>query len=382
MALIFQRLARNFIKNGYFPTDEISISRIAAMLEPCREGLTRICDPCCGEGIALAECAEDLISKGASVFSAGIELNAERASQAKALLNHVVHANLDECFFSQTQYHLLWLNPPYGDRITDQVMGAKEVKTGRDRLEKHFLARTLSSLVFGGVLVYIIPHYVLDTYLAKQLVRSLSDIAIYRLPEDQFKQVVIMGYRRRVETTTDAEQVAQLVAIAGNRELAPVLPDVPKVLEAGVNVPERIYRLPSGGAEFQKRVFELRSVNPTVEQVMEVAAVNKGLWPEFSQHFLQRPVVKRRPCRNLSEWHLSLTLAAGHVAGFVQSNAGEVLLVKGSTHKIKELSVSIQDDGDGNLQEVRTAIDRFVPIIKAIDVTPGSEQFGRILTIK
>ena len=372
MALIFQRLARNFIKNGYFPTDEDSISRIAAMLEPSGEGLTRICDPCCGEGIALAECAEDLRSKGAQVFSAGIELNAERAMQAKQLLNHVVHANLDECFFSQTQYHLLWLNPPYGDRITDQVMGAKEVKTGRDRLEKHFLARTLSSLVFGGLLVYIIPHYVLDNYLAKQLVRSLSDVSVYRLPEDRFKQVVIMGYRRRVEATADTEQVAHLVSIAENRELAPVLPEVP----------ERTYRLPSGGAEFQKRVFELRSVNPTVEQVMEVAAHNLGLWPEFSQHFLQKPAVKRRPCRGLSEWHLSLTLAAGHVAGFVQSNAGEVLLVKGSTHKIREQSVSIQDDGDGNLQEVRTAIDRFVPIIKAIDVTPGSEQFGRILTIK
>lgn len=372
MALIFQRLARNFIKNGYFPTDEDSISRIAAMFDPSSEGLTRVFDPCCGEGIALAECAEDLRSKGAQVFTAGIELNAERASQAKELLDHVVHANLDECFFSQTQYHLLWLNPPYGDRITDQVMGAKEAKTGRDRLEKHFLARTLSSLAFGGLLVYIIPHYVLDTYLAKQLVRSLSDMSIYRLPEDRFKQVVIMGYRRKVESAVNAEQVAQLIAIAENRELAPALPEVP----------ERTYRLLSGGAEFQKRVFELRSVNPTVEQVMEVAEQSKGLWPEFSQHFLQRPAIKRRPCRALSEWHLSLTLAAGHVAGFVQSEEGQVLLVKGSTHKIKEVSTSVQDDGDGNLQEVRTVIDRFVPIIKAIDVTSGSEQFGRILTIK
>ena len=160
-------------------------------------------------------------------------------------------------------------------------MGAKEAKTGRDRLEKHFLARTLSSLVFGGLLVYIIPHYVLDNYLAKQLVRSLSDLSIFRLPEDQFKQVVVMGYRRRVESTADAEQVAQLIAIAENRELAPLLPAVPD----GPEVPERTYRLLSGGAEFQKRVFELRSVNPTVEQVMEVAEQAKGLWPEFSQHF-------------------------------------------------------------------------------------------------
>ena len=34
MALIFQRLARNFIKNGYFPTDGETLSRILPMLIP------------------------------------------------------------------------------------------------------------------------------------------------------------------------------------------------------------------------------------------------------------------------------------------------------------------------------------------------------------
>lgn len=50
MALIFQRLARNFIKNGYIPTDETSISRILAMLE-INSGALRLIDPCCGEGV-------------------------------------------------------------------------------------------------------------------------------------------------------------------------------------------------------------------------------------------------------------------------------------------------------------------------------------------
>ena len=30
MALIFPRIAQNFIKNGYFPTDAVSLSRILA----------------------------------------------------------------------------------------------------------------------------------------------------------------------------------------------------------------------------------------------------------------------------------------------------------------------------------------------------------------
>ena len=45
MALIFQRLARNFIKNGYFPTDEASISRICRHARTLQRVLTRIFDP-------------------------------------------------------------------------------------------------------------------------------------------------------------------------------------------------------------------------------------------------------------------------------------------------------------------------------------------------
>ena len=76
--------------------------------------------------------------------------------------------------------------------------------------------------------------------------------------------------------------------------------------------PNDTYRLLSGGAEFQKQVFELRSVDPTVEQVMEVAEQAEGFMAGVFPAFLQRPAIKRRPCRALSEWHLSLTLAAGH----------------------------------------------------------------------
>jgi len=53
MALMFSRLAHNFIKNGYFPTDAVTLERILAAIEPDGETL-RIHDPCCGEGTALA----------------------------------------------------------------------------------------------------------------------------------------------------------------------------------------------------------------------------------------------------------------------------------------------------------------------------------------
>jgi type I restriction-modification system DNA methylase subunit len=54
MALMFQRLARNFVKDGYFPTDEATMAGIASALDVAPSSV-RILDPCCGEGTALAE---------------------------------------------------------------------------------------------------------------------------------------------------------------------------------------------------------------------------------------------------------------------------------------------------------------------------------------
>ena len=47
MALIFPRLARNFIKNGYFPTDSDTLGRLYNFLAPA-DGPLRLLDPCCG----------------------------------------------------------------------------------------------------------------------------------------------------------------------------------------------------------------------------------------------------------------------------------------------------------------------------------------------
>ena len=63
MALMFSRLARNFIKNGYFPTDELTLERLCAIFELAEGGSHRLLDPCCGEGCALAELRNALIQQ-------------------------------------------------------------------------------------------------------------------------------------------------------------------------------------------------------------------------------------------------------------------------------------------------------------------------------
>jgi len=56
MALMFPRLARNFVRNGYFPTDKPTLERALAALAPAT-GPMCILDPCAGEGVAVAEAA-------------------------------------------------------------------------------------------------------------------------------------------------------------------------------------------------------------------------------------------------------------------------------------------------------------------------------------
>jgi hypothetical protein len=73
-ALMFPRLAQNFIKNGYYPTDDVTIARSLSALQPTDEGQMRILDPCAGEGVALAECKHHL-GKGRTV-AYGIEYDA------------------------------------------------------------------------------------------------------------------------------------------------------------------------------------------------------------------------------------------------------------------------------------------------------------------
>jgi len=66
MALMFPRLARNFAKNGYYPTDEPTLERALNALmpsDPAFNGPMCILDPCAGEGVAIAEAAHDLSSK-------------------------------------------------------------------------------------------------------------------------------------------------------------------------------------------------------------------------------------------------------------------------------------------------------------------------------
>ena len=366
MALIFQRLARNFIRNGYFPTDEVTLSRILSALD-IQAGNVRVLDPCCGEGVALAEVKQHLTECGAKASALGIEYDRERAYHAKGLLDRVVHSDVNDVFVTARSVGLLFLNPPYGDVVSDKA-GTGD-KTKRERLEKIFVRKTLGWLQFGGVLVLIVPHYVLDADFAAMIARNFDQVRCFIAPEQKFKQCVIFGRKRRSDSPNPA--VARELEAMGKGELPEALPEY---------WTEDPYLVP---AMTDESAFSLTSIRIDAEQLaseLQRFSANT-LWPQFPVLFGHATQPHRRPLRDLSKWHLALALAAGQICGTVRSKDGRTLLIKGDTFKEKDTTVERTERDDGSVAETRILTDKFVPVIRGIDFTPGP-TFGEIVTIR
>jgi hypothetical protein len=366
MALMFSRLANNFAKNGYYPTDEKTLERTLQAIDTTAATVA-ILDPCCGEGVALAELAHHLTEAGSMVQSYGVEYDSERAWHAKQMLDVVAHADIHDMAIKVRQFGALFLNPPYGDLVADSA-ALDKATGGRKRLEKEFFRRAHPWLAIDGVMVLIIPHYVLDTEFANLIAKSYKDVRIYMAPEQKFKQCVILGVKRRSDRMDF--KLAQFLESVGKGELPPELPE---------QWSEPAYVVP----EVQDAIhFVATRIEPR-ELTEELAKLHKAsLWPQFDIQFggtLQR---HRPPLRNLTDWHLALALAAGQISGVVRSKLGRVLLVKGDTYKDRTLKTTYEEVGKkGDVREIRTFTDKFVPAIRAIDFTPGG-MYGHLVTIQ
>ena len=369
MALMFPRLARNFVKNGYFPTDEPSLERALAALAPS-DGPMCILDPCAGEGVAIAEAAHALGREQVKAFA--VEFDAERARHARGLVDHGLHADLMDTLISRQSFGLLWLNPPYGDLAKNADGNIGYQGQGRARLEKLFYQRALPLLQYGGVLVFILPSYVLDAEMVGWLTRHFAELRVYQAVDKQFRQVVIFGRRvRQRDQASDAVKAVRGLLLqigqgdAEAEELPTEWPFLPYTVPASPAEPEHFYRVTMEPEQFADEVGRLQ-----------------GLWPMVDAHLGAAQQSLRPPARALSIWHLALALAAGAISGVVRSKAGRTLVVKGDTHKEKTLQTEFTERDDGTVAETRIFTDKFVPVIRAWDMTPGSATRGMVLTIR
>jgi tRNA1(Val) A37 N6-methylase TrmN6 len=362
MGLMFQRLAQNYAKNGYFPTDGETTQRIINAITPCETGVMRIIDPCCGEGVILAEIKHALGAQ--STLAYGIEYNEARAWHAKQLLDQCIHTDIHDCVMGPRSYGMLLLNPPYGDNIRDRM----DIDGKGERMEKVFYRMTHGLLQHGGVMALIIPHYSLDNEYATMIARHFEQVRVFMAPEQRFKQIVVMGIKRRAGET-DSDVRSRLIAIgAGDlkpEEFPALWPHAPYVVPATAQEPK------------------LYAVRIDQRQLAEVISGTPSLWQQMGLIFHYEQIGHRRPLRQLSPWHLALALAAGQVAGCVRSQDGRVFVIKGDTVKDKVVTQEHEFNKEGDLASTRSIhTDRFIPTIRALDFTPASPSYGRCLTIK
>lgn len=366
MALMFPRLAHNFAKNGYYPTDEDTLNRILQAIKP-EPGEKRIFDPCAGEGLALAECKHHLGTE--NTIALGVEYDEERAYHAKQLLNRCIHGDFMNCVITQRSCGLLFLNPPYGDMVSDSTEISHKLMQGKQRLEKLFYQRAIHSLQWGGVLIFIIPHYCLDKELASWLTQHFEAMRIYKAVEPRFQQIVIFAKRKRAEWQSGLSTVKQQLIAIGQGEPVPELPVVWS---------DDPYSVPNSA----QMDFKFFCASLDKKQLAEEIKHHGGLWPQFALHFKRYVNSHQRSLMDLSNWHLALALAAGQVSGVVTADDGRVFIIKGDTYKTQTTDKTYEEDADGNITETITSLDKFVPVIRALDMTPESQTFGRLITIQ
>ena len=185
-AAIVGRLMNN-IKLGYYPTDPDNISLILRGIQFPEGVTTNLFDPCCGCGKALRQLAQ-----GNNCYAYGVELDESRAEEAQTRLHRVGFGSFFYSHISHEAFHLLFLNPPYLSVINEGG--------GRSRHEKRFLIESIPTLMYGGLLIYVIPYYRLTPDICRILTDNFDELTVWRFTDSEFKkfkQVAVLGIRKR-----------------------------------------------------------------------------------------------------------------------------------------------------------------------------------------
>ena len=188
-AAIVGRLMNN-IKLGYYPTDPDNISLILRGIHFPEGVTTNLFDPCCGCGRALRQLAQ-----GNNCYAYGVELDESRAEEAQTRLHRVGFGSFFHSRISHEAFHLLFLNPPYLSVINENG--------GRSRHEKRFLIESIPTLMYGGLLIYVIPYYRLTSDICRILVDNFDELTVWRFTDSEFKkfkQVAVLGIRKKRDT--------------------------------------------------------------------------------------------------------------------------------------------------------------------------------------
>ena len=234
----------------YFRTQDPLAAPLAALLELPDSGVVRLLDPCAGAGIFLERLFEQLPRYSAppdcttTLISYGVEPNHERAQAAQHVFTHLLCADFFAIRISRNRFQLALVNPPYDEDLSSAEMA----EASYERLELRFLRRTTQVLAPDGILIYLVPQVQLLPA-ARHLAANYTQLRCWRFPDvawsapedraadgapkppiplyDQYRQVVLIGARRRAFVSPADTLVKQIHGWALAGRSLPALPTDP-----------------------------------------------------------------------------------------------------------------------------------------------------------
>jgi hypothetical protein len=330
-------------QGGFYATPPEEIALICNRLKVKKGSSINMLDPCCGEGEALKQMGDHLITLNANPLMYGVELEENRAEAAKQLLNKVVKGGYETLRASNEVFSFMWLNPPY------------DLARNGNRMELNFL-RDLTApnkyLQPGGLLGFCIPHHVLADC-AQLLAYRFEDIRVYRFTDKNFpvfKQIVVFGYRMKGRGDPEKLKVMKerLITIG---ECSPE--DLPS-LDADDGV---TYSVPESAGEV--KLFRGYLLDP-IEVAMDIE--KSSVWSDFENLLLpanlRNEAKLKSPVLPLKPAHMATAIAAGAVGG----NMTDHILV-GITDKKVETSTQ-HEENENSFTEKQISIERHVTKIR------------------
>jgi len=264
-------------------------------------------DPCCGEGVALKEAADETL---ATTF--GIEPDNSRSGEARTRLDRVLHSPIEDVKIGHKSFSLIWLNPPY-----DWEHGEEDERC--ERKEFSFLRRSHVWLCDDGVLVYIVPENSLTEQVWRLLEARFYNVTVWRFPEPEyqdFKQVVVMAKRKAAGK-------------GGSMLLSRTVLDSPAL---------SVYDVPISSPEV-KLFMSTRLDRETVKTLAEGSPVWTRL-QELTRGVNRGSADGKRPPLPLRSGHLAQMLAAGALDGVIGSGPSAHVIkgkvVKGFRERVRE----------------------------------------------
>ncbi len=299
----------------YYKSPPHIVDLIASNIRPMGGS---ICDPCAGDGRALAK-----LGKHLKATTYGNELELSRYKRARIKLDYCSNGPR-ELLISQPEFNVVFNNPPYDTSVSG------------NRMELEHMRYDYELLIRGGLAVWIIPTTAVSRDMISFLDGHFKNLRIMRFPDpdyDVFKQVILFG--------TKLKPVAMY---GGNafflKEELNKGKDLRVITEATEDMHYYVDGLVDTDIPFS---IAIPQINDVLNQVEERGIQHSQTWETL---FIPTAsgIDNLQPLLQLGSGHTAMAIAAGVVDGMEAEIGGQPHIIKGFTRKVVRITEETEDD--------------------------------------